>query len=161
MHDWYERRFMPFYNTWAPAVVLFCLTIATIAIVGTVFTQRAQYAETRARQETTTKLLHCFDQYAARSSNVSTVVRAATTQRDEATVIRDRALQAEGVAFLNVTRQILRHNVTPDAFRTLERTLAQRAKAAESLRFAQDHLDRVKTNNPVPPPPSEFCSVQP
>ena len=161
MHDWYQRRFMPFYNVWAPAAVMFCVVIASAAIVGTFFNQRAQDAEVRARQQTTAKLLHCFDQYAARSSASSVAVRKATIRKDGATEKRDHALKSEGVAFLRVTRQILHHDVTPDAFKDLERTLATRAHAARELARAYRHLNRVRANNPVPDPPSEFCSVQP
>lgn len=161
LRHWYEHAFLPWYARWAPAAVAMCMAIATIAIVATYFTSRAQEQERAARVAVIGKLLECFDTYAARSSTSSIAVREATVAKDDATETRDHALKREGVAFLRVARQILHQDVTPAAFRDLEQTLAERAKAARVLAKAQRHLDKVRADNPVPKPPSQFCSVQP
>lgn len=126
-------------------------------------------------------LLDCFDQFANDSSTTSKAVREATAardlaayERDEAEATRDDALNSEGRAFSDVTHAIRKsldgvqvgRDESRRLFVALDDALAEREAAARVLdkkqaKFArkQAHLVKVRAENPVPDPPSKFCTV--
>lgn len=126
------------------------------------------------------ELLACFNVFAEVQSSSSDAVREASVKkdlaaaaRDEAEAARDDALNAEGLAFRNLTSAIRKSfagkPVSPELsrqlFEELDETLAQRHRAARKLdrkqeryAVAQAALDRARRDNPVPDPPSEFCA---
>ena len=153
-----ERQWRPLYDRTAPALVIFCLLASLFSSVGVWYNDRVQ---DRARTEDDTKLLACFDKYAELQSASSVAVREASVRKDAAASIRDDALAAEGRAFKVVVQHIIAGDLTPAQVQRLAETLEQRAKAARMLDRAQDALDKARRENPVPEPPSTFCSVQP
>lgn len=146
VHDRYARVILASIAT----LLLPLMALTTVATLD-------NWRQDRERDE----LLACFDRFAGASSSSSQAVRDASVAKDIATADRDDALNAEGVAFLRLSRQILNDNVTPDAFQDLVVTLEARKDASAELDAAQADLDRARRENPVPNPPSEFCDVQP
>jgi hypothetical protein len=94
------------------------------------------------------RLLVCFDEYAAADSTSSIKVREAAAAKDIAAAARDTALR-------DISRLILA--VDPPAAERERVVLALNA-TSEALVRAQAKLNRVRENNPIPPPPSEFCA---
>lgn len=156
-----ERQWRLLYDRTAPALVIFCLLASLFSSVGVWYNDRVNGEQDRARTEDNTKLLACFDKYAELQSASSVAVREASVRKDAATSIRDDALAAEGRAFKVVVQHIIAGDLTPAQVQRLAETLEQRAKAARMLDRAQDALDKARRENPVPEPPSTFCSVQP
>ena len=155
-----ERQWRLLYDRTAPALVIFCLLASLFSSAGGWYNE-ALDEQDRARAEDNTKLLACFDKYAELQSASSVAVREASVRKDAATSIRDDALAAEGRAFKVVVQHIIAGDLTPAQEQRLAETLEQRAKAARMLDRAQDALDKARRENPVPEPPSTFCSVQP
>lgn len=155
-----ERQWRLLYDRTAPALVIFCLLASLFSSAGGWYNE-ALDEQDRARTEDNTKLLACFDKYAELQSASSVAVREASVRKDAATSIRDDALAAEGRAFKVVVQHIIAGDLTPAQVQRLAETLEQRAKAARMLDRAQDALDKARRENPVPEPPSTFCSVQP
>lgn len=149
-----QRQWRSLYDRVAPVLVIFCLLASLFASVGI-------YYQDRQRDADRAELLKCFDQYAELQSASSVAVREASVEKDEATTLRDDALNAEGMAFQAVVEEILAGDLTPAAVRRLAATLEVRARASRRLDVAQDNLDEARRENPVPAPPSEFCSVKP
>lgn len=156
-----ERQWRLLYDRTAPALVIFCLLASLFSSVGVWYNDRVNGEQDRARTEDNMKLLACFDKYAELQSASSVAVREASVRKDAATSIRDDALAAEGRAFKVVAQHIIAGDLTPAQVQRLAETLEQRAKAARMLDRAQDALDKARRENPVPEPPSTFCSVQP
>ena len=156
-----ERQWRLLYDRTAPALVIFCLLASLFSLAGGWYDDRVNGEQDRARAEDNTKLLACFDKYAELQSASSVAVRDASVRKDAATSIRDDALAAEGRAFKVVVQHIIAGDLTPAQEQRLAETLEQRAKAARMLDRAQDALDKARRENPVPEPPSTFCSVQP
>ena len=155
-----ERQWRLLYDRTAPALVIFCLLASLFSSAGGWYNDRVNGEQDRARTEDNTKLLACFDKYAELQSASSVAVREASVRKDAATSIRDDALAAEGRAFKVVVQHIIAGDLTPAQVQRLAETLEQRAKAARMLDRAQDALDKARRENPVPEPPSTFCSVQ-
>lgn len=156
-----ERQWRLLYDRTAPVLVIFCLLASLFSSVGVWYNDRVNGEQDRARAEDNTKLLACFDKYAELQSAWSVAVREASVRKDAATSIRDDALAAEGRAFKVAVQHIIAGDLTPAQVQRLAETLEQRAKAARMLDRAQDALDKARRENPVPEPPSTFCSVQP
>lgn len=134
-----------------------------VGVVGTFANQRqdAQQAADQAERDKDTKaLLECFDKFARQSSLSSSAVREASVEKDAATAARDDALDQEGRAFLVVIDKLLADEVTPQDVQALRDSLQARADAAERLDKAQRTLDEAREANPVPSPPSTFCSTR-
>lgn len=93
------------------------------------------------------RLLACFDEYAAASSTASVEVREASVVKDAATAARDLALRDLTGALRSKDEARARA-----AFARLDR-------ASGDLVDAQAALDEARAENPVPPPPSQFCST--
>lgn len=148
------------YEKIAPVLVVFCLLASLFATVGTYWGARVNAAQDRARTTDNTRLLGCFNQYAKASSESSTAVRVASVRKDAATTERDNTLNEEGRAFLRVVDHLLADSVTPQDVQNLRDSLRLRAVAAAKLDRAQAALDTAREDNPVPPPPSTFCSAR-
>lgn len=146
------------YEKAAPVLVVFCLLASLFASVGTYWGARVNAAQDRARTADNTRLLGCFNEYAKASSTSSTAVRLASVRKDAATTERDNTLNEEGQAFLTVVEHLLADSVAPKDVQALRDTLRRRAAAAAKLDLAQVALDKAREDNPVPPPPSTFCS---
>lgn len=161
-------RIQNWYDTWAP---LFVIVVAIGALLGIILGAVASFvnlrqdqdrAEEQARRDQeTSRLLACFDQFASAQSSSSKAVREAAVKVDEATTVRDDALNREGIAFKRLVQAIRTESLEPEDFDLLQKTLADRQAASRKLDVAQDQLDRARENNPVPDPPSEFCAVKP
>lgn len=157
----WRARLRAAYDRVAPILVIACLLLASLfASVGMYAQSRVNAAQDRQRAHDVQALLECFDAYASAASASSTAVRRATQVRDEATTVRDDALNAEGRAFQTVVEHLLADAVTPGDVQVLADALAARSTAARRLDAAQAGLDRARREHPVPPP-SEFCTVQP
>lgn len=147
------------------AAIISALAVLGLAlgVVGTFANTRqdaVDAADAKARDEQQKVLLDCFDDFARQSSESSTAVRAASVKKDAATAARDDALDEEGRAFLTVVDHILANEVTPQDVQALRDSLQVRADAASRLDRAQRALDKVREENPVPEPPSTFCSTR-
>lgn len=153
-----ERNFPPRWY-W-----IYLAGIGMVAVVGLLIGVIGLYAtaaSNKARDEQNTELLACFDRYAELQSASSVAVREASVAKDQATTLRDDALNVEGRAFQAVVNELLAGNLTPASVKRLAHTLEVRAEASEGLDVAQDNLDKARAENPVPKPPSQFCSVKP
>lgn len=147
------------------AAIISALAVLGLAlgVLGTFANNRqdaVDAADAKARDEQQKILLDCFDDFARKSSESSTAVREASVKKDAATAARDDALDDEGRAFLAVVDHILANEVTPADVKALRDSLQARADAAARLDRAQRELDQVREDNPVPPPPSTFCSTR-
>lgn len=156
-----QRQWRRLYDRIAPVLVIICLLASLFASVGTFALSRVNDTQDRQREADRAELLKCFDRYAELQSASSVAVREASVAKDEATTLRDDALNAEGMAFQAVVEEILAGDLTAGAVKRLADTLEVRAAASRRLDVAQDALDEARRANPVPKPPSEFCSVQP
>lgn len=145
-HDRHARAIMA-------AIATMLVPLAVVTAVATLDNWR----QDRERDD----LLACFDDFAGASSTSSQVIREASVRKDVATAERDDALNAEGKAFQKLVERILTDNVKPKHVEELADTLADRHRAARKLDRAQAALDEARRENPVPAPPSEFCSVKP
>lgn len=104
-------------------------------------------------------LLECFDQFADASSQTSVAVREASVAKDRALGEFYVSLNAEGEAFRVLTSKLLRKTADADDVKALNDALEDRAKKGRELERKQDALDKARRDNPVPPPPSEFCAA--
>lgn len=157
----FANTYRVWYDRWAPVLVT---AVAVLALVGVWIGASAVVTNGRqeARADATNKAVQaCFDRYAQAQSASSKAVRVASVEKDEATAIRDDALNAEGRAFRELVRKILDDSVTPTDVKRLYDTLDARDAAGRRLDAAQDALDEARVENPVPDAPSEFCSVKP
>ena len=153
LHDEYARLILA-------SIATMLVPLMALTLVATVDNwQQNQVLEANAKVQD--RLLECFDDFAAAQSTTSKAVREASAVKDAATAEREDALNAEGVAFLRLSRQILNDDVTRDAFQDLVDTLEARKAASRELDRAQAALDEARRENPVPEPPSQFCAVQP
>lgn len=134
------------------------LILGVIGVYVNTQQDAASEAANKAHDVENRRLLKCFDEYAAESSQTSTVVREATVSKDAAMGVWADALKAEDAAFLATVDHILANAVTPQDVQRLRATLLDRKNAAEKLDRALARLDRAREKNPVPPPPSEFCA---
>jgi hypothetical protein len=161
---WYDEAFLPFYARFAPLVIMICLLISIGAGVGTYFTQRAQDAETEARQKTTATLLGCFDTYADRFSNTSKEVREAQVHTDAVESRTDQVAARREDAFQELLTLFLRKPPPTKAesiaaFKKLQRTTAALADARGRLVQARNNLAATRAAHPIPDPPSRFCEI--
>lgn len=148
--DLYDSRFLPWYNRWAPAMVIGCLATVILVTIGTYANYARLESDRKQRDGENRALLDCFDTYASASASTSKVVRAATVVVDKARVKRDRALQ--DVFELIATNP-------PDNDPNGVRLFALLVVANRELVVAQNELDKVRRDNPVPDPPSAFCEL--
>jgi uncharacterized membrane protein YccC len=132
--------------------------VGIIAAVGLVLGVIGVYVNSQQDKENA-RLLACLDQYASSSSSSSIAVREASVRKDAATAERDDALNVEGRAFQRLVEHIVAQDATPADVKVLAVALQHRADAAEKLDRAQAELDKVRKDNPVPPPPSKFCNA--
>lgn len=153
-----SARARGWYDRWAPVFVVAVALMALIGIwIGTAATfangrqDAERAAEAASRDGQTRDLLACFDQYAAAQSASTGAVR-------EASVVKDQATSRRDAAFSDVLNALLTEQQDQERVRALFERL-QRTNA--TLVDAQDRLDRARIENPVPDPPSEFCSVTP
>lgn len=165
-NDPYPRSQLPLprwfliYAAVVSAIAVVSLVLGGIGVFVNNRQDAQQAADQAARDKDTKTLLDCFDRYARESSASSTAVRAASVEKDAATVARDDALDEEGRAFLKAINHLLADAVTPEDVQDLRDSLEGRAQAAERLDRAQDALDKARRENPVPEPPSTFCSTR-
>lgn len=138
------------YDRWAPLVVTFVAIGALVGIwIGTAAT--ITNADQDRRADAASKAVQrCFDRYARAQSASSKAVREASIVKDDATAARDRALQA-------LTDSLITSQPTSE----VREILADLDAAGVRLVAAQAALDEAREENPVPPAPSEFCSVKP
>lgn len=148
--NWYDSRFLPWYNRWAPAMVVGCLITVALVTIGTYANYASLEADRKARELENATLLDCFDEYASASAATSKAVRDAAVVVDESRVTRDRALQR---LFEVIAADL------PDGDPRGERAFGNLLLANRDLVGAQRHLDEVRKDNPVPDPPSEFCEL--
>ena len=161
---WYDEAFLPFYARFAPLVIMICLLVSIGAGVGTYFTQRAQDAETTARQKTTAILLGCFDTYADNFSNVSKEVREAQVHTDAVESRTDQVAAHREAAFQELLTLFLRKPPPTEAesiaaFKKLRRTTVALSSARNRLVDARANLAAVRAAHPIPDPPSDFCNL--
>jgi hypothetical protein len=156
--------YVTFYERYAhgitTAVAVFALGALAVGTAASVTNaqQSAEFrAETQARNAERDELLACFDRYAAASSSSSKAVRIAAERKDQATAIRDDALNAEGRAFKQLVRSLLAGDPSRAGFERLDETLDDRDRAGRALDRAQANLDATRAENPIPSPPSVFC----
>lgn len=154
------------YEKWAPYLFLLLTLTAVVGVwIGTVAAlengrqNAANAAENKARDEQTSALLDCFDDYAAAQSYSSAAVRAAAEDRDAAQGERDRALQ-------QLVTLIVRNATNPPT--DLEAARKEFIGRAVELRDSSRELDKAvaelmqaREENPIPKPPSQFCAVTP
>lgn len=154
------------YEKWAPWAFLLVALLALVGIwIGTASTitngrqDAERAAENRARDEQTSALLDCFDEYAAAQSFSSTAVRAAAEDRDAAQGERDQALQ-------QLVTLIVRNATKPPT--DLDAARQEFIGRAVELRDSSRELDKAvaelmqaREDNPIPKPPSQFCAVNP
>lgn len=159
------RKAVSAYNTWyyrrAPALVTAVAIIALIGIwlaAAATITNGRQDARADVRDSAVQR---CFDRYAQAQSASSQAVRDASIAKDEATKVFNQALNDEGQAFKVLVKNLRDRSVTPEQVQRLYRTLARRDRAGRAVERAQTELDQARAENPVPPAPSEFCSVKP
>lgn len=147
---WYEAEFLPWYNRWAPAMVIGCLATVALVTVATYTNYASLESDRRAREIENRALLDCFDEYASASASTSKAVRLAAVDVDQARVTRDRALQDlfEYIASDHQNGDIRGRQI-------FTRVLV----ANRVLVTSQRRLDQVRKDNPVPDPPSEFCEL--
>lgn len=158
-------RYVAWYNRYAHGITTTVAVFAVSALAigaGAQVTNAQQSAEFRAETKTRNaqrdELLACFDRYAAASSTSSKAVRIAAARKDAATAVRDDALNREGAAFRDLVRALQEGNVNAKMVDRLAATLDVRDRAARRLDRAQAMLDRARELNPIPEPPSVFCS---
>jgi hypothetical protein len=157
-----QRQWRIIYDRVAPVLVVICLLASLFASVGTFFLARVNEAQDRQSDADKALLLKCFDRYAELQSASSVAVREASVVKDRRTAERDDALNAEGEAFKDLVEAALTgEGIPPELVQRLSETLHDRADAARQLDRAQAALDKAREDNPIPPAPSEFCSVQP
>jgi hypothetical protein len=154
-------RWRAIYDRAAPVLVVFCLLASLFASVGTFVLARVNGEQDRRSDADKAALLKCFDHYAELQSSSSIAVREASVAKDEATTLRDDALNVEGLAFQRVVQELLEGNLTPASVKRLAESLAARSVASHRLDQAQNDLDEARAAHPVPAPPSQFCSVKP
>lgn len=165
-NDPYPRSQLPLprwfliYAAVISAIAVVSLVLGGIGVFVNNRQDAQQAADQAARDKDTKTLLDCFDRYARESSGSSTAVRAATVERDAATAARDDALDTEGRAFLIAINHLLDNAVTPQDVQGLRDALEARNAAADRLDRAQAKLDKARRDNPVPAPPSTFCSTR-
>ena len=155
------NAYKTWYYKWAPMVAT---GIAVLALIGIWIATSATIVNGRqdaAADEANRKVQACFDAYASAQSASSSAVREASVIKDAATEKFNQALNAEGRAFKVVVAKILADEVTPADVQRLYDTLDARDRAGAAVEEAQAKLDKAREDNPVPPAPSEFCSVQP
>lgn len=163
-----RARIRAAYITYMPALVLF-LFIASFAgiVVGVfgIYQNNRQDAEAAvanaARDQAQAELLDCFDEFASELAGSLPPVRAASSERDDATGARDDALQL----FVDVLIDAVADpKPTPEAEAAQLERFADAVTALDetgtALDEAQTRLERVRAENPYPPPPSTFCGVR-
>lgn len=135
---------------------------AAALIVAAVAGIRASGASERAEANSTANaaLVACLNAYAALNSDTSAAVREASVKRDDATKARDKALDREGIAFLDLVEALRAEKYRPAILDRLADTLRDRADAAADLAAAQANLDQVRKDNPPVPSPAVFCDVE-
>lgn len=162
----YETWRTDTYQKWAPAMVAFSLITACCASIGVLWLTKVQGDEQDKRAEDIAGLQGCFDTYARLSSSTSKAVRDASVEVSEATTDVSRATTARDVALDDVFNYIATDPAEDDPkgarlFATLLGTNAALVDTQAELVVAQADLAHVRTENPVPDPPSTFCEVQP
>lgn len=147
---WYDATFLPWYNRWAPAMVVGCLVTVALVTIGTYVNYASLESDRREREMENSALLGCFDEYASASATTSKAVRDASVSVDEARVNRDRALQR---LFEVIAAE------PPEGDPRGQRAFARLLVANRALVGTQKQLDQVRKENPVPDPPSDFCEL--
>lgn len=148
--SWYDNHFLSWYTRWAPAMVIACIATVVLVTIGTYSNYATLEADRQSREKDNARLLGCFDEYASASAATSKAVRVATVAVDQARVRRDRALQ--------VMLEFIATN-PPAGDPRGARLFAVVLAANSGLVTAQTELDKVRRDNPVPDPPSEFCTL--
>lgn len=136
-------------------VILSAFALAGLGLgVNGIYVDKAQNeadaAANAARDAETSRLLDCFDAYAAESSATSKAVRDAAVLVDQSQTVRDKALDEMFKYF--ATDPPENDPVGVDLFLEL-------LGANAELVTAQAHLDQVRKENPVPDRPSVFCDL--
>lgn len=148
-----DRRFPVWYLLYMTGIGIIVVALMVIAVQGIQTNNRqdaAAAAANSARDTESSRLLACFDEYAAASAATSQAVRDASVSLADATTARDVALDA-----------LFRYIATdpppdsPTGVRLFGRLLASNA----ALVAAQADLAQVRADNPVPDPPSTFCAA--
>lgn len=162
------NSFRVWYDRWAPMVVsavalvaLIGIVVSTVATVTNGAQDRRADRDAAIRDEGFKAVQGCFDRYAIAQSASSQAVREASVVKDEATKVFNQALNDEGRAFKRLVAKLQTRTVTPEDVAALYETLEARDRAGRAVERAQVQLDRARAENPVPPAPSEFCSVKP
>lgn len=149
--SWFDRNVALLYMVVA-VLALIGITVATAATITNGRQDAERSAENKARDQQTSALLDCFDEYAAASATTSKAVREASVVVADATTARDEALQT--LLDYIATEPIDGTTRGAALFATVLKTNA-------SLVQAQADLAQVREDNPVPSEPSSFCLVKP
>lgn len=159
-----RQRLRAFHDRVAPLLIVPIGVIgATALLIAAVAGVDASSAANKAEANSTANaaLVQCLNDYASLNSASNALVRDATVLRDDATKARDKALNEEGVAFLQLVLDLKAGTVTStEAFNDLIDTLRDRAAKAKALETAQENLDEVRRQNPTVPSPAVFCDVE-
>lgn len=156
------------YQRFAQSVAWIALLSSAVGIwigVGAVLTngrQDAQRAtEAKIRDEEQATLLGCFDRFATALAGSLPPVREASAYRDNATAVRDTAMQQVARELGKVIRAAVEGTLDDpaDDLKALSRALDRLTVAGERLDTAQAALEEARAENPYPAPPSSFCTL--
>lgn len=141
-----------------PIGLLGAAALIIAAIAGVNASGASQRAESNSSANAA--LVKCLNEYAGLSAVSNAAVRDATVKRDTAVVVRDAALDEEGIAFLALVEALRAEKYRPVILDQLAETLRDRAEAAADLEAAQADLDAVRKAFPPVPAPAVFCDVE-
>lgn len=132
------------YRRLAPPLLVLALIIAIAAAVGTYVNDRAINQANARSLAAQGRLLGCFDRFATALAGGLPPVRVASAQRDAALAAAAVALQAALV-------KLAAEAVGPTDVRSVIDALGRFLEAS-------DTLDQVRSQNPYPEAPSQFCA---
>jgi hypothetical protein len=157
---WFDK----FYARFAKILLIFCMLAATGGVIIGTSAQLQSSGVSIANK----KLTDCIRDWSTENSKVSKATRDAAAAKDVAVTAFNATLADEGDAFHGMVKLFLASIKDPESTDTedyrlvilkLERTLQARSDANRVVIDAQNHLDKVRADNPIPAPPAEFCHL--
>lgn len=139
-------RWWTYYATVVSAVAIVGLILGVVGIYANNRQDAQADAEARARDADTKALLKCFDDFASDLSGGLPPVREATAATNDAL---SGALSSLQVGLVKVGTGTFKPS-------DLDSIIA----AFDNYQHANDHLIKVREDNPYPPPPSTFCATR-
>lgn len=144
------------YDRFAPYLVLL---IGIFAAIGIWIGVLAGVANAR-QDEANSDLLDCLNRYAGVNADVSAKIRDAAVAKDVQLSKFHVALNDEGIAFESLVNDLYAGTLENQSdLVPLKQSLHRRSDAAAALLKAQENLDQVRVDNPIPDPPRIFCDI--